>query len=117
MQRDRGCDLAPPPKGEFLELPAGKTFTTELANNRAFTSLSYNGRFKSKWQDGQTRPENWVGPGSPRKCLNDNSDGRGGELHTTGIDGTGGTAWAISYESDITKVTMDNLVVFSVHYQ
>jgi hypothetical protein len=28
-----------------------------------------------------------------------------------------GYAWAISYESDISKVTLDNLVVFTTKYQ
>lgn len=117
MQRHRGCDLAVPADGEFLELPAGGSFDTELANNRAFTTLSYNGDQTTKWQDGNDRAEPWTGPGNPPTCLGDNPDGLGGELHTTSIETTGGTAFAISYESDITKVTMDNLVVFSVRYQ
>lgn len=35
-------------------------------------------------------------------------------MHTHNQSTTAGTAWAISYESDISKVTMENLVVFSV---
>jgi len=114
MQADRGCDVVPPPKGEFLELPAGKSFMTELANNRAFTTLSYNGDLTTDWQDGKNRSVSWRGPEGG--CLMDGGDGSGGELHTKNIESTGGTAWAISYESDISKVTMDNLVVFSVRY-
>lgn len=117
MQRDRGCDLVPPPAGEFLELPAGKSFMTELANNRAFTTLSYEGRLVTEWGDGQNRTMPWRGPGNPPQCLVDNPDKRGGELHARSIEHAAGTAWAISYESDIKKVTMDNLVVFSVRYQ
>ncbi|KAL6365521.1 hypothetical protein LRP88_01516 [Fusarium phalaenopsidis] len=116
MQADRGCDLVPPPEGEFLELPAGKSFMTELANNRAFTTLSYDGTLTTDWQDGKNRSMPWRGPGNPPGCLMDGGDGSGGELHTRSIETTGGTAWAISYESDIKKVTMDNLVVFSVRY-
>ncbi|CAI6097588.1 unnamed protein product [Clonostachys chloroleuca] len=116
QQRDRGCHLAPPPDGEFLELPAGASFTTELANNRAFTTLSYGGQYVSDWQDGQNRTEPWVGPGSPPGCLVDNPDKAGGELHARSREHAAGTAWAISYESDLDKVTMDNLVVFSVRY-
>ena len=116
MEADRGCDVVPPPEGEFLELPAGGSFMTELANNRAFTTLSHNGDLVSKWGDGQDRAEPWVAPG-PDKCLGDNPDGLGGELHASSIETTGGTAWAISYQSDISKVTMENLVVFSVRSQ
>lgn len=117
MQHDRGCDAVPPPPGEFLELPAGGQFKTELANNRAFTTLSYGGSRTSKWQDGETRPEPWVGPGNPHGCLGDNPDHKGGELHTHDVEHAAGTAFAISYESDISKVSMDNLVVFTVRYQ
>lgn len=116
MQADRGCDLVPPPDGEFLELPAGGAFMTELANNRAFSSLSYEGRLVSEWPDGKDHRMPWRGPGNPPGCLVDNGDGAGGELHTRSIETTGGTAWAISYESDVSRVTMDNLVVFSVRY-
>ena len=116
QQRDRGCHLVPPPAGEFLDLPAGGSFMSELANNRAFTTLSYDGELVTEWQDGQNRSMPWRGPGSPPGCLGENEDGLGGELHTRSIETTGGTAWAISYESDIDQVTMDNLVVFSVRY-
>ena len=47
FQHDRGCDLMPPKAGEFLELPAGKSVTVELARNRAQTTLSYDGRYTS----------------------------------------------------------------------
>ncbi|KAF4996308.1 hypothetical protein FGRMN_4559 [Fusarium graminum] len=114
MQADRGCDVIPSPKDEFLELPAGKSFMAELANNRAFTTLSYDGDLTRDWQDGKNRSMPWRGPDGG--CLMDGGDGSGGELHTKNIESTGGTAWAISYESDISKVTMDNLVVFYIRY-
>jgi hypothetical protein len=44
FQHDRGCDAVPPPPGVFLEVPAGGEFTVELADNQAFTSLSYGGK-------------------------------------------------------------------------
>ena len=113
MQADRGCDKVPPPEGEFLELPAGGEFTVELAINRAFTTLSFDGENVSDWPDGLEHPEDWSAP-DPNSCLVDNEDGAGGALHTINETTTAGTAWAISYESDITKVTMENLVVFSV---
>ncbi|KAL5402036.1 hypothetical protein PMIN06_002437 [Paraphaeosphaeria minitans] len=108
FQHDRGCDLVPPPTGEFLELPANGNFTVELAHNRAQTTLSYDGKFASDWLDGKEHPDDWnswEGPGSA--CLDD------GALHAYNETNAAGTAWAISYESDVTKVTMENLVVFS----
>lgn len=116
MQRHRGCDRFPPPKGEFLELPAGKSFMTELARNRAFTSMSYNGSLATDWEDGRNHSYPWRGPGNPAQCMDRNDGHEGGEAHTRSLETAGGTAWAISYESDISKVTMENLVVFSVRY-
>jgi len=109
FQHDRGCDLVPPPAGEFLELPANGNFTVELAHNRAFTTLSYDGTKVTDWPDGAQHPDDWnswEGPDS--KCLDD------GALHTYNETNAAGTAWAISYESELGKVTMENLVVFSV---
>ena len=51
----------PPPPGVFLELPAGGQFTVELANNQAFTTLSYGGSKVSDWPDGSRHPEDWQG--------------------------------------------------------
>lgn len=109
MQADRGCNKAPPPNGASVALPAGGQFTVELAHNQAQTTLSFNGQFAGEWPDGQSHPENWSGPGSPPDCIQDD-----GAMHTQNQTMAAGTAWAISYQSDITKVTMDNLVVFSV---
>jgi hypothetical protein len=80
----------------------------ELAHNRAQTTLSFNGQFTSAWPDGQEHPDDWnsyEGPGSP--CLSD------GALHTYNETNAAGTAFAISYESDLSAVTLENLVVFS----
>lgn len=114
FQHHRGCDAVPPKKGEFLELPANGNFTVELAHNRAFTTLSYDGENVSDWPDGKDHPENWNGwntDGTPAVCLKED-----GALHTYNKSSAGGTAFAISYESDIKKVTMENLVVFSTLY-
>jgi hypothetical protein len=113
FQHERGCDLAPPPPGEYLELPANRDFTVELAHNRAFTTLSYDGQQTTAWTDGEDHPDDWnswEGPGS--ECLK--TKGGDGPLHTFNETNAAGTAWAISYESDMSKVTMENLVVFSV---
>lgn len=110
FQHDRNCDAHPPAAGEFLELPAGKSVTVELAHNRASTTLSYDGRYTTMWPDGQNHTEPYVGitgPGNEEGCLSD------GALHATNESNTAGTAFAISYQSDLSKVTIENLVVFT----
>jgi hypothetical protein len=109
FQHDRGCDLVPPPAGEFLELPAGGQVTLELAHNRAQTSLSYNGAYAGEWPDGQPHPEDWNGNGLPGGCIQND-----GAMHTCNQSTAAGTALAISYHSEISQVTLENLVVFSV---
>ena len=90
-----------------MELPARGSFTVELAHNRAFTTLSYNGSLTSEWPDGKEHPEDWHGPNG--ECLPDD-----GALHTINETTAAETAFAISYESDISQVTMENLAVFTV---
>jgi hypothetical protein len=113
MQANRGCNLVPPKGKLSLELPAGGSFKVEIAHNRRQTSLSYNGAYASDWPDGQNHSADWRGPGNPPNCLANNPDGQGGALHTRSEATAAGTAFAISYESDLRKVTMQNLVVFS----
>ncbi|KAK3399535.1 hypothetical protein B0T20DRAFT_200319 [Sordaria brevicollis] len=113
MQADRGCNLAPPPAGEYLNLPAGGAFTVELAVNQAFTTLSWGGSRTTAWPDGGNHPDDWHGPDVGEGCLSDNPGGEGGALHTHNETTAAGTAWAISYEADIANVRLDNLVVFT----
>ncbi|GLB35639.1 hypothetical protein LshimejAT787_0212040 [Lyophyllum shimeji] len=102
-----GCDNFPPKEGDFLELPAGKEFTVEISANRATTSLSYDGKYMSDWVDGQNYPDNFsMSPG----CITTPN------MHTQNESMAAGTAFAISYQSDIKQVTPENLVVFSVRY-
>jgi len=109
FQRWQGCDLVPPPKGEFLELPANGQFTVELAHNRAFTTLSYNGRLVTDWPDGKNHSDNWNGwTGKGEGCIQDD-----GALHVQNETSATGTAFAISYQSDLAAVTLENLVVFT----
>ena len=69
----------------------------ELAHNRAQTSLAwYNGTHMSDWSDGQEYPDDMNAPDGG--CVPD------GALHTSNQ----------SYQSDLFKVTMENLAVFSV---
>jgi len=109
FQHHRGCDRNPPPPGEFLDLPAGGSFTVEIANNRAFSTLGHDGRLVTQWTDGGQHPEDWKGPGNPPGCIQET-----GSLHTNNQSMAGGTAFAISYNSNLNAVNMENLVVFSV---
>jgi hypothetical protein len=110
FQHDRGCDRVPPPDGEFLELPARGTFTVEHAHNRAFTTLSYGGKLVTDWPDGGQHPEDWTGwTGEGEGCIQDD-----GALHVQNETSATGTAFAISYHSDISEVTLENLAVFTV---
>ncbi len=110
FQHDRGCDKAPPPAGEFLELTAGGSVTLELAHNRAQTTLSYGGQFAGEWPDGNPHPEDWNGNAYPPECCIQDD----GAMHTSNQSTAAGTALAISYVSEIEDVTLDNLVVFSI---
>ena len=115
MQADRGCNKIPP-KGDVLSLPAGGSITVELASNQAYTSLSYGGSFVSDWPDGANHPEDWHGPplgNGQYDCLVNNPDGFGAGMHCTEYNTTSATGFAISYQSDIEKVTMENLAVFT----
>lgn len=101
-----GCDEFPPADGNFIDLPAGGSFTVEIASNRAKTSMSYGGRDASDWPDGATYPEDYNVP----SCITSPN------MHAQNRSMAAGTAFAISYVSDIKAVTPDNLAVFSVRY-
>lgn len=109
FQHDRGCDAVPPPPGVFLELPAGGSFDVDLANNQAFSNLSYGGSKTSEWPDGGSHPEDWNGGGVGEGCIQD-----GGYMHVQNQSMAQGTAFAIAYKSDLNAITMEDLVVFSV---
>ncbi|KAJ2912036.1 hypothetical protein MD484_g8377, partial [Candolleomyces efflorescens] len=100
------CDEFPPAAGKFVDLPAGGSFRIEIASNRAKTSLSYGGRDTSAWPDGETYPENYNEAG----CITSPN------MHAQNHGRAAGTAFAISYVSDIKQVTPENLVVFSVRH-
>ncbi len=115
MQADRGCDKVPP-KGDILSLPAGGSVTVELATNQAVTSLSYGDSMRNAWPDGEDHPEDWHGPAlgnGKYDCLVNNPDGFGAGMHATEHNTTSATAFAISYNSDIKDVTIENLAVFT----
>ncbi|KAJ7684356.1 hypothetical protein DFH06DRAFT_5071 [Mycena polygramma] len=96
----------PPAAGQFLELPAGKSFTVEIASNRGETSLSFNGQYASDWPDGNTYPEDY----NVDTCITSPN------MHTQNQTRAAGTAFAIAYTSDLNAVTADNLAVFTVRY-
>ena len=111
FQHDRGCDLVPPLAGEFLELLVGGSFTVKLSHNRAQTTLSYSGQYTTERPDGHSHPEDWNGGGIGEGCIPLSEDGA---MHVQNQTSATGTAFAISYESDPSAVTRDNLVVFTV---
>lgn len=108
------CDQFPPAPGTFLELPAGGSFTVEIAGNRGVTSFSFNGQYATEWTDGQTHP----GSTDTLTQAQYSSDGCivTPNIHTQNETMASGTAFAISYNSELSQVTLDNLVVFSVRY-
>jgi len=106
LHHANNCDEYPPADGDFLELPASGSVTVEIASNRAETTFSYNGSETSEWPDGGTYPEDYNVP----TCITSPN------MHTQNESMAAGTAFAISYTSDITQVTPENLVVFSVVY-
>ena len=108
MQNANGCKTVPPRDGSSLAIPAGGNFLVELSHNQGQTTLSFDGQYTSDWPDGQNHTEPWVGPPTGEGCLSD------GLMHTQNESMAAGTAFAISYQSDISKVTMENLVVFTV---
>ncbi|KAG8798378.1 hypothetical protein FRC18_008675, partial [Serendipita sp. 400] len=108
MHANNNCDKFPPAPGKFLELPAGESFTVEIATNRAFTSYSYDGRFVGIFGDGQAHPE--LEDPAHSTCVTSPN------LHTENATRATGTAFAISYNSNIEDVTMENLVTFTVRY-
>ncbi|KAF7291758.1 hypothetical protein HMN09_01235400 [Mycena chlorophos] len=99
-----GCDEFPPDEGDFLELPANGNFTVEIAVNRAFTSLSYGGSRVGLFGDGKDYTE---GLGNGVDCIGEL------QIHTQNESMAAGTAFAISYTSNIADVTPENLVVFT----
>ncbi|KAJ7630228.1 hypothetical protein FB45DRAFT_914911 [Roridomyces roridus] len=106
FHHDNGCDEFPPDDGDFLEIPANGQFTVELSVNRAFTTLSYGGSRIGLYPDGQNYPDGLGG----QNCITQLN------IHTQNQSMAAGTAFAISYQSDLSQVTPENLVVFSTLY-
>ncbi|KIN97736.1 hypothetical protein M404DRAFT_888845 [Pisolithus tinctorius Marx 270] len=108
------CDQFPPAPGDVLELPAGGSFTVEIAGNRGVTSYSFNGEYATEWTDGQNHTGSTdvltQATYSSEGCVVDPN------IHTQNETMASGTAFAISYNSELSQVTLDNLVVFSVLY-
>ncbi|KJA14486.1 hypothetical protein HYPSUDRAFT_150365 [Hypholoma sublateritium FD-334 SS-4] len=104
------CDKFPPDAGNFLELPANGDFTVEHAVNRVFTNL-VSDPVLGTYVDGQEHP----GLGTTSDGKQPGSDSST-PVHTQNESMASGTAFAISYQSEIPDVTPENLVVFSVLY-
>ncbi|CAK5270782.1 unnamed protein product [Mycena citricolor] len=101
-----GCDQLPPADGDFLDLPANGEFTVELAVNRAFTTLSFGGANVGVFPDGQ----NYTNGLGGLDCISDPN------IHTQNQSMAAGSAFAISYTSNLQDVTPENLVVFTTLY-
>ena len=102
FQHDRGCDKAPPPNGEYLELPAGGSFTVQIAGNRAYTTFGSDKNFNGYYGGRQDIQKSDTG------CIISPN------LHIKNQTTAPGTVFAISYQNSIDKVTPSNLVVFTV---
>ncbi|KZV96582.1 hypothetical protein EXIGLDRAFT_833539 [Exidia glandulosa HHB12029] len=109
------CRQYPPPAGEFLSIPSGGNFTVEIAANRAFTTLSYNGGKATDWPDGKVHPTNWSTnvndpnyPPTSSGCISSPN------LHAHNESDAAGTAFAISYNNNINTVNISDFTVFSV---
>ncbi|KAM0753256.1 hypothetical protein T439DRAFT_346875 [Meredithblackwellia eburnea MCA 4105] len=95
----------PPPAGEVTDLPAGGTIMLEIACHIAWTSYGWSTTVPGSALD--ACPGGTAGPF------------HSGDPNSEVIDDTqlAGCALAIADVDDITKVTMDNLVIFSVQPQ
>ena len=91
----------PPNDGDFFELPAGKTATTELACNKGATTW-----FNSSEGGDIRQPNN---PNDP--CPGSDMS----EWHTNGINDLFGCSLAITYQNDVTQVKPEDFTVFSVN--
>lgn len=70
---------------------------------------SHGGRLVTDWPDGKQHPEDWSGSAADPKegCIQDGD----GAFHVQNETSATGTAFAISHECDISKVTIENLAV------
>jgi len=100
----RGHLGLPPKTGDFMELPAGGTYKGELACNRADSKLR-----DPRRTDAQ--PIHACGGEGALHVVNNLFNSTKG-LNTTWF---GGTALAIAYTSDITKVKPSDMTVISVN--
>ena len=124
--------------------PAGGQFTVEMAGNRAYTTLSFNGTLAKMFGNGKDQPlrllngSQWsVRPFIVRlswaDCLLIASPHRiymqrMNLVYTPStlcvqwypiiiFPEASGYAFAISYQNDVNKVTLENLVIFTTKYQ
>jgi len=95
---------SPLPRETFWNFLQESSFTVEIAANRGQTTLSFDGAYTSAWPNGQNYPDNYNVP----TCITTPN------MHTQNQSMAAGTAFAISYQSDISQVTPENLVVFTV---
>jgi len=63
----------------------------------------------TEWPDGSQHPEDWNGGNVGEGCIQD-----GGYMHVQNQSTAKGTTFAIAYESDLSKIAMEDLVIFTV---
>jgi hypothetical protein len=116
MHAYNGCTDFPPADGEYLELPAGGSFQVEIAENRAYTSLSFNGAKATNWGDGQNHPNGYSTTNLGGAALSTDGCLSTPNMHTQNQSNAAGSAFAIAYVSDISQATPSNMAIFSVAY-
>ncbi|KAF8519415.1 hypothetical protein JB92DRAFT_2786777 [Gautieria morchelliformis] len=101
----------PPANDDVMALPAGQTVTVQLAGNSAFTSM------------GQVPDAYWPGGGGKddmdESVINNQkywSDGKSGNLHTSGHPDVAGCALSIAYTDNARTVRPEDMTIFSVQH-
>lgn len=92
----------PPHAEDVFELPAGQNVTAQIACDKSATTFWNTSTSGGDVQD-PNDPNNPC-PGYPTS-----------QYHTTGLDDVKGCALAIAYKSDVSQVTPEDFVVFSVN--
>ncbi|EJD40559.1 hypothetical protein AURDEDRAFT_69982 [Auricularia subglabra TFB-10046 SS5] len=108
------CRQYPPPDGEYLKIPANGNFTVEIAANRVFTTLSYNGLKTTDWPDGQNHTEPYTATSDPNFPPSSAGCIGSPNIHAKAQGDAAGTAFAISYNGNINTVKPTDFTVFSI---
>lgn len=115
-----GYGNSPPEDGQFLELPAGGTFHAEIACNKHFTSFGdHTGDYTRYFRygcDARNLNGDWVNNPNQGTGMEHSTDLYQNTTNDVLVD-VRGSAIAISYESDFSKLKPEDFVVISVNYR